>query len=262
MRKCAVALLCTLMLAFSSIVAGFVCASAMSKPSVPEFSLKLVHSSSDSPAVYGIDPYTGENVTITPAKHQESTEIVITIKNQPFTPYKDSDGNLIELSYAVRSKGHFSDIWSVSGVNRDPYNDSYTVTTQSANYYAANAQIDFQVKAMIGYCKDTDFPSIYHMAPVFYGESSDWSATQTITVTNTSSAMPDTSPTPSSVTLNPSDSPHGPTETPLQPNVGASMFLGLDWVSVAVIAVTILVVAILLVCVRVFLRRRSAAASL
>ncbi len=233
-------------------------ADAINKPSVPDFSLKLFHYVSDDPAVYAIDPYTGENVTITPAKHQESTEIHIIIRNQPFTPYKDSSGNLFGLYYDVRSKGHFSDGWGegvIISIDKD--NASYTVTTHSANYYPANAQIDFQVKAMIGYFKDTGFPSEYHMAPVFQGESSDWSATQTITVTNSSSTTSDTSPVPSSITPNPSDLPQSPTATPLQPDVGSSVLFGLDWVGVAIIALLAVVVALLLVVVVVFLRRRS-----
>ncbi len=229
---------------------------AIAKPSVPEFSLKLVRYSADTPAVYGTDPYTGENVTITPAKHQESTEIVIIIKNQPFTPYKDTDGNWIDLSYVVRSKGHFSDDWSEGGVERDPYNDSYTLTTESASYYPANAQVDFQVKAMIGYSKDTGLPSIYQTPPIFYGESSEWSATQTITISNSSLTMPNTSSTPSTVTPNASDLPQSLTQTSPQPNVGSSVWLGLDWVGVAVI-VLLAVVVVLLVFMVVFLRRRA-----
>ncbi|NLB76189.1 MAG: hypothetical protein GX799_06945 [Crenarchaeota archaeon] len=65
------------------------------------------------------------------------------IKNQPFTPYQDSNGNWIDLSYVVRSKGHFSDNCSENGLARDSSNYSYTVTTQSVNYYPENAQMDF-----------------------------------------------------------------------------------------------------------------------
>jgi hypothetical protein len=110
MRK-NVALLFILILTVSGLIMVRPAYSAI-KPSVPEFTLEVVHSSDDHPAIYSIDPYTGENMTIVQARVDYITEIVITIKNQPFTPYKDSNGNWIELYYNVQSKGHFSDSWN------------------------------------------------------------------------------------------------------------------------------------------------------
>ena len=233
---------------------------AIPKPSVPEFTLKLVHSSFDQPAVYGIDPYTGENVIITPAKHQESTEIVITIKNQPFIPYEDSDGNWIDLSYSVRSKGHFSDDWSIGGLARDPYNSSYTVASENADYYPANAKVDFQVKAWIGYSKDSGVASYLNMPPIFTGETSDWSDTQTITVTDTSLITPDLSSSASSTPLNTSPSSTSASEnattTGMPPISSNSAFFVLDFGEIVII-VLLVVVAVLLGLVVVYLHRKK-----
>ncbi|MGD6852498.1 MAG: hypothetical protein ACQCN6_10615 [Candidatus Bathyarchaeia archaeon] len=77
---------------------------------------------------------------------------------------------------------------------------------------------------------------------VFTGETSGWSATQTLTITDTAPT-----PVPSSATLNPSELAQSPTQTPLQPNVSTSVLFGLDWVGVVVIALLAVVVALLLV---------------
>ena len=186
-------------------------AQSVPKPSVPEFTLKIVHRSYDHPAIYKIDPYTGENVTIVQEKHDESTEIVATIKNQPFTPYEDSDGNWIELYYNVQSKGHFGDSWNTISYLYDngwlTQSDSdYTTRSFPANSTPTNAQVDFRVQAMIGY-----FHDVYYGLTVstleFVGETSDWSNILTLrmsdgTVTQSPSSSsptttPDQTPTPS-----------------------------------------------------------------
>jgi hypothetical protein len=250
MRKSALLLL---ILVITGLNIGVISAGNVIKPSVPEFSLKLVHYSSDDPAVYGIDPYTGENVTITPAKHQESSEIHIIIKNQPFTPYNDSSGNLIGLYYGVRSKGHFSNDWSKGIISVDKDNSSFTVTSQSVNYMPADAQVDFQVKAMVGYFEDTGLPSYVGNGPVFVGENSDWSVTQTITLSD--GGVVTVQPTPSPTLANPTDSPtENPTATPLQSDTQSAVLFGLDWDQVAVVVLGVVVV--LLVVVIVFQHQR------
>jgi hypothetical protein len=225
-------------------------ASAISKPSVPDFSLKLIHYSSYQPAVYGLDPYTGENITITLAKHQNSTEIVVNVVNQPFTPYKDSNGNWISLYYGVRSKGHFSSDWSEGTHNAftDAYNSSYATIMYPTEYYPPNTQVDFQIKAMIGYLKDSGYPEYYHMSPVFVGESSDWSSTQTITIDNDVSTPTSTESPASTASVLPSQ---GPSATP---GAQSDVLLGLDWWQVATVVLSVVVV--LLVFVVFYLRKR------
>src|ERR1035437_2444792 len=83
-----------LVLAFSSsIVVRPVFAQSIPKPSLPEFSVKYFIYSSYVPPTYGIDQYTGKNVTIQNGYQVTNRTLVFTIKNQLFTPYTDANGN-------------------------------------------------------------------------------------------------------------------------------------------------------------------------
>ena len=192
-------LVCGLSLQFS-IVSG------VSTPSVPEFTVELIDSSYDVPTTYSIAPYTGENVTHV-GYHVEQTSIQVKIKNQPFTPYEmqDSNGNNwpINFYYNIRIKGHFSEDWielyrASDGFPRQESDLDYSLlsyiwepgtdTVWGTKYVAipAGGQVDFQVEAMIGYVHRIPNPEATHMLEmypwVFTGETSGWSATQTITV--------------------------------------------------------------------------------
>jgi len=125
-------------------------AQSITKPSVPEFTVKLVEHPYDVPTTYSIDKYTGENVT-NPGFHVENKKIEISIKNQP-SVY----GENYTLYYNVRVKGNFENNWvelysysdSSSG-NLPPKTDSqYTVLSLPADY-PPNAQVNFQVEAII-----------------------------------------------------------------------------------------------------------------
>ncbi len=260
MRKY-VSLIIIAILALSSLITIRPASSQITKPSVPEFTLKLVHHSLDQPAISTIDPYTGENTTIAPAKHDEWTSTVVTIKNQPFTPYKDSNGNQIELFYNVRSKGHFSEIWVERYTAEEGYpipsNSAYTIIDYVVDY-PVNAQIDFQVQALIGYnTRITDawtpYGEEYHY--VFNGESSGWSNTQILnfgdgSTTTNPETTPSSSPTP---TVSPSQNS---TTTPDQSGPQSLTVLGLDGLQVT--TVTLLgIIAALLVFVVIFLHKRS-----
>ena len=205
---------------------------------VPEFTVKLVDSSFDVPTSYSIDPYTGENLTHT-GYHVESRSIELTIKNQLFVPYYDnSSGWNIRFYYNIRIKGHYSEDWI------ELYRASDGYTTQSDSEYTtmsyalgentdtilgtkmitfpAGAQVDFQVEAMMGYVHRD---ATVTMAPwVFTGEKSDWSETQTVTISARGSQ-----------------------------NVASS---GLDWAQFATLTL-LSVIVVLLVIVVVYLRRRS-----
>jgi hypothetical protein len=114
-------------------------AQSIPKPSVPEFSLKVV-----------ADPY-----DVAP------TNVEITIKNQPFTSYIDASGNYTSLYYNVRFKGHYSGEWRYYPENR---NSSYTSASISnfttisfvlgsppLGAIPAGGIVDFQVQALIGH---------------------------------------------------------------------------------------------------------------
>ena len=54
-------------------------AQSLSKPSVPEFSLKLAAHPYDVPPTYEIEPYTGEKVLPEEGYHVENRSVEITI---------------------------------------------------------------------------------------------------------------------------------------------------------------------------------------
>jgi hypothetical protein len=161
--------------------------------------LKLGDNSYDLPTTYSIDPYTGQTITH-PATHVDNRSIELTITNQPFTAISVNEGSsswLVDFYYNVRVKGHYADDWIALYPPADnplkPSNSDYT-TLSLTQSYPSNAQIDFQVEAMIGYVsRTTEFASWY-----FTGEESGWSNTQTITIgeSQTPTSPPANSPTP------------------------------------------------------------------
>ena len=195
-------------------------------PSVPEFTLKSVDYSYDVPPTYGIDQFTGENVITQSGYHVDNQSVAFKIKNQPFTSYNDSSGNIINLYFNFRFKGNFGSEWryypfSESGQGTVKYSTLfYLLTDQSPKLPASNSeytdialglpflfagdtpsvgsQVDFQVQALIGH-----IDSIGDGFSGFTGQTSDWSNIQTITVgesqipTPSPAATPTSTPTPS-----------------------------------------------------------------
>jgi hypothetical protein len=102
-------------LLLSTLVATMLFVIVHAELSVPEFTVKLESHPYYVPPAYEIDPYTGENKTIHKGYTVENKSIVFTIKSIPFTPYTDEDGNLIELFYHIRGKGHFEEEWTNLG---------------------------------------------------------------------------------------------------------------------------------------------------
>ncbi len=151
------------------------------KPSVPQFTAKLVHPQPDA----------------------NETEIELTITNQPF----DADNpNHYSLVYNVRIRTPDDENWTDLYNAEDGYpaqsSTDYTVLLyvlgESAYYPPADyplapsmkvgvlpteGQVDFQVEAMIGY-RDRGTYSNGIMPYVFKGEKSGWSNTQTIDVSD------------------------------------------------------------------------------
>ena len=192
-------------------------ASGIPKPSVPEFTVKLVDSSYDVPTTYSTDPYTGEKITH-PGYRVESRTIEIRIKNVPFTPFEIENGSntyTAQFYYNIRWKGHYEEEWhevynpNVNGLlGRDSGIETvfsrqgeYSSTEGLKLYYQGliatfppGAQVDFQAQAMIGY--------IHHVvampfsADVFEGQVSGWSNTQTLTIGESQTPTPTPTPTP------------------------------------------------------------------
>jgi hypothetical protein len=249
-------------------------AQSMSKPLVPEFTLQYVDHSYDVAPTYSKDQYTGETVITQAGYHIQDKSIEVTIKNQPFTPYKNSDGNYIVLFYDVRWKGHFDNNDYVYSSN---FTSSYYVASNSvlqdntlvspnapstvlkigfngnngssSEYYfhiadiSDGGQADFQVQAYIGYYTSEESNPYLYSGTItiytFHGQSSGWSSTQTITLAETTqTATP--SPNQSSA----------PTINPTVTQVFSS-----DLVGTATLIVLI-IIAMLLVFVVYYLRKR------
>jgi hypothetical protein len=156
--------------------------------SVPEFTVTFEAHPYDVPTTYGVDQYTGKNITIEEGYHVRNETIVFTIKNQHFS----------NLFYNIRYKGHFGDDWTgyysyydySSGDLVPQSNSGYTVITIPAFYPFVNgAEIDFQVQAVL-YQYVEVFVSDYTFAPNLGGHYEDrftfsgtsgWSKMQTMT---------------------------------------------------------------------------------
>jgi hypothetical protein len=230
-------------------------AETITKPSVPEFTVKFVDNSYDVPATHTIDPYTGQDVTHA-GYHVENKTIEIRIKNQPFTSYSMQDNAstnwTINFFYNVRVKGHFAQNWTElyggsDGYPVQDYGSQYTVLLYLGTI-PSDGQMDFQVEALIGY-EHGVFTYPPWSAWVITGETSGWSNTQTITIgASVPTTTPNTSASPSTL--------QDTTAPPEQSSPQTSVLFGLDWMQVAMLALGVIVV--LLVFVVVFLRRRSA----
>lgn len=188
-----------------------------SKPSVPEFTVKLVSHPYNVAETTQIDPYTGKVYTY-PGYAEENRSIEITIRNHPFISYQMADGNWSRLYYNLRFKGHFyTGDWTYYPLSPESgylsaSDSDYTVISLpkylspydgSPAIYPDGSQFDFQAQALIGYDEpryaEGARKSIIFVGNHFTGEASDWSETQTTTIganpdSSTSNASPSTSP--------------------------------------------------------------------
>ena len=222
-------------------------AQTIPKPSVPEFTLKFVDHSYDVPptTTTTTDPYTGKQTTATQAGYRVYNQsIYVVIKNQPFTPYNDTNGHYINLAYAIHWKGHYGNSWNnlpnrtayygaqdALGYGTPPYGDNTTIVfgldwkenpieiraiNRDFDYdyflggVPVNGTVDFQIQAFIGYSELVPIQPILLNPNGYYqvvtGQSSDWSNIETITVAD-GSVSNSTSPNPS------------PTPTPTVPEL-------------------------------------------
>ena len=173
-------LLMVAVLAVSSLIAVKSLPSlAISKPSVPEI-LDISFSAHpyDVPPVTSIDPYTGKNITTQAGHRVENKTIDFTVKNQPFTPYTNAQGNYIGLYYQVSHKGHYEESWSTPGKPFAASSGDFTILAIPSGVLSGppEGKMDFRVRAGIGYVTSWQ----YFMDTYVYelnGEKSDWSST-------------------------------------------------------------------------------------
>jgi hypothetical protein len=212
----------------SLIIVSSAFAQSITKPSIPEFTAEYVDYSYDIAPTYTTDPYTNNTVIQTYGSHVDNRTVVITIKNEPFTPFNDSNGNTINLFYNIRYKGTFGQDWTemyggerTVWYNYDDSDNNYGYRIQ--NYASQNTivvmsspaqqgQMDIQVEALKGYTNRTIIQGHIFMSVVgytFYGEESGWSNTQTITLgeSQTPTPSPATTPTPTPPIFPPTPSP-------------------------------------------------------
>jgi len=193
------------LLATSSLVLVNSANAQMQKPDVPEFTVFYMDYSYNLQPQTTIDQYTGRNVTTDYSYRVDNRTVTFTIKNQQFTPYTDSSGNLIKLIYNIRYKGpygndtnwnYYPDTSRTYGLYTGVFPETSASKTQTttiqirlaelASYptgtpaIPSDAEIEFQVQAIEGYItsKNTGLTAGNFMG--FEGERSDWSSTQTI----------------------------------------------------------------------------------
>jgi hypothetical protein len=235
MRKCIALLLITCLVVSSLLVFTVtpVTAQAGYKPSVPQFTVKLIDNSYDIPptTTTTTNPYTGEKTTITnPGYHVEKYDIEVTIKNQPFTYYTNTEGYDCALYYDVQKKAHFDEKWQSSSsyypfTNIEQSSSKETIVTYTLSENGGfltkpplGGQLDFRVEAFIGYWRDpTPQESALGIREQILTreESSGWSSIQTITIPDepTSSPSPSQTATLPPVTSDGNGQPQSPHQT-------------------------------------------------
>ena len=202
MSKTVVLMLLILLVLSGLVMVGSVFGQSTPTPSVPEFTVELVEHSSYVPPVYGIDQFTGENITMKEGAHYQWSTLNFTIRNQKVP----SDYNLY---YNIRYKGQYTDNWTELFLEGDSYMRqdegeysteeflvSGSIPPSQRDLYRLEipegAQVDFQVEAMIGgiYRQGSWFSA----GDVFEGEVSGWSATQTLTIEEVPTPSPEATP--------------------------------------------------------------------
>lgn len=207
-------------------------AQIITKPSVPEFTLKYLDYSYDIPAEYGIDQFTGQTIVTKSGQHFDNRTVEISIKNQSFNNFTDpSSGKAIDLFYNVRYKGTFTESWAEMyggkgkmvmydmdsqiaqyGYPKQTYGAQYTIVSFSLSNIPNNVQIEFQVQALEGYTDRIvqDGRILFSIVDYeFTGQTSGYSNTQTITI----GAVTNYTPNPTPVPQYPAATPNQPAQT-------------------------------------------------
>jgi|WetSurMetagenome_2_1015567.scaffolds.fasta_scaffold229031_1 hypothetical protein len=191
----------------SLLMANSINAQTIPKPSVPEFTLRYVEHPYDVPPTYRIDPYTGKSVLDQAGYHAENRSVEITIRNQPFTPYVLNNEYYVYLLYNVSYKGFYEGDWRFYAYESETKQSTSQYTVISFPLIPTEGQMDFRIKAQIGYFTEYYMPM---KAYDFHGETSSWSNTQTITIPYSSASV---TPAPSSTNSQSSTTPTMPPDT-------------------------------------------------
>ncbi|MCL2642219.1 MAG: hypothetical protein FWD52_01700 [Candidatus Bathyarchaeota archaeon] len=169
---------------------------------------------------------------------QETEGIYLKIKNQPFTPYTNSNGYEINLYYQYRFKSIHASAdtpsnWQTSQIELVQSNSEHIMIPLSGWDMWNNT--DFQVRLLIG-TFTVRTPAFGYSDPAFEGVTSDWSSTQTLKI-----YWPNSSST--------STPPRSNNPNPSSPNQHDDDNLGLfglaSWAGVAVVVLLSVVVILL-----------------
>ena len=220
----------TLLLVVILVVSGLMIvqsafAQSIPKPSVPEFKLSYTNHVYDVPAA--TSQWSGEPIPNS-GYHYNYREVYTKVRNQPNDAYVNensvNNGVREKLYYNVRVQNHFSNDWVELWGQSPVYASNGSIITGTWYWGASDSevtnmgsislngptniihaskdvavgnQVDFQVKALIGYQNFEKYS--------FFGEESDWSETQTITFSeaSTSNIPNPLSPTTPTITLTP-----------------------------------------------------------
>ena len=184
--------------------------SGIPKPSVPEFTVKVIDNPYYvSPKYSTPDTYTGETTLVDDGDWDQNGTIELTIKNQPLAFNNDGEGHVLYLFYTIESKGNFEGVWDeypalFYGEHKEylPASNS-DVTVVNVMYgrdiwsgrfnlgeIPTDGQVDFRVQAFIGY--NTTLQAYHYdlmgtIRDTYYyqnytGQASDWSNIQTIAI--------------------------------------------------------------------------------
>ncbi|MGD6810485.1 MAG: hypothetical protein ACQCN3_12370 [Candidatus Bathyarchaeia archaeon] len=166
---------------------------ATSKPSVPEFTLKIVARPYDVAPATTIDPYTGKTTTIHGGYYVENKSIDITIKNK--MPYSTDYSSGPDVWYQIQYKGYYEDTWKTyyspksqyEGYILQPKGD-YTVVSIPCDDFPKEAIVDFKIREAVGGFEYLPHGLFWYDYYKFNGEVGDWSSTQAINLSSQNSA--------------------------------------------------------------------------
>jgi hypothetical protein len=249
---------------------------AETKPSIPEITVAYTDNSYDVPSSSSVDSFSGE-ITIHQGGHVKNGSIQLTISNQEYNSYYDSNGHLIKLYNHIRMKDHSKAEWHYSTdlepkyfpVENAKFVAVFPVTDNNVGnkIISTSGKVDFSVEAFLGYSTKVITggdpiilrPGDYHYD--FYGEVSGWSNTQTVDINTgeVTTSQTTNTPTPVPPTINPTTTIRpilSPTETPAQANSELNVASVFDWKDLA-LAITCGVIAALAAAIVLSRRKRA-----
>jgi len=216
-------------------------------PSVPTFTVQLAGPPYTVPTTYSLNQSSGQIVAQL-GYIIEYPNVVVTIKNQPFTTYTDSSGNTVNIYYNIQIKPHaqtdnWETLYSAEEFPQQSLDPNYTNISLSVEDGAipVGAQTDIQVEVMTGYVSSTFVaynPNPPYIADYnaysFVGQTGNWSTTQTVTV-------------PNNIPLSPTPAPSASTpQSTLTHAAGGSNYLFLIAAASLVVIAFLLVIIIVL----------------